>query len=86
MMQTLRTDLTISMSDFKKNPAKVLRDAGRQPVAVLNHNRAAFYMVDPELFEALLDEVADAQLLPLLKQRIENAARGQRIEVEIDQV
>ncbi len=30
-MQILFTDLTISMSDFKKNPAKVLRDAGQKP-------------------------------------------------------
>jgi hypothetical protein len=28
------------MSDFKKNPAKVLRDVRSQPVAVLHHNEA----------------------------------------------
>ena len=85
-MQSLLTDLTISMSDFKKNPAKVLRDAKTQPVAVLSHNKAAFYMVDPELFEALIDEVEDAQLLPMLKARIASAAKGRYIEVDIDTV
>ena len=85
-MQSLLTDLTISMSDFKKNPAKVLRDAKTQPVAVLNHNKAAFYMVDPALFEALIDEVEDAQLLPMLKARIASAAKGRYIEVDIDTV
>ena len=85
-MQSLLTDLTISMSDFKKNPAKVLRDAKTQPVAVLNHNKAAFYMVDPVLFEALIDEVEDAQLLPMLKARIASAAKGRYIEVDIDSV
>jgi PHD/YefM family antitoxin component YafN of YafNO toxin-antitoxin module len=44
-MQTIYADTTISMSEFKKNPAAVLREAGNRPVAVLNHNRAAFYMV-----------------------------------------
>ena len=83
-MQSLLTDLTISMSDFKKNPAKVLRDAKTQPVAVLSHNKAAFYMVDPVLFEALIDEVEDAQLLPMLKARIASAAKGRYIEVDID--
>ena len=29
-------DYSISMSDFKRNPAQVLRDAGEKPVAVLN--------------------------------------------------
>ena len=85
-MQSLLTDLTISMSDFKKNPAKVLRDAKTQPVAVLSHNKAAFYMVDPVLFEALIDEVEDAQLLPMLKARIASAAKGRYIEVNIDTV
>ena len=54
-MEKLLTDLTISMSDFKKNPAKVLREAGEQPVAILNHNKAAFYLVEPGLFEAMLE-------------------------------
>ena len=85
-MQSLLTDLTISMSDFKKNPAKVLRDAKTQPVAVLSHNKAAFYIVDPELFEALIDEVEDAQLLPMLKARIASATKGRYIEVDIDTV
>ena len=75
-MQSLLTELTVSMSDFKKNPARVLREAKTQPVAVLNHNKAAFYMVDPVLFEALIDEVEDAQLLPTLKARIASAEIG----------
>jgi len=85
-MQSLLTDLTISMSDFKKNPAKVLRDAKTQPVAVLSHNKAAFYMVDPVLFEALIDEVEDAQLLPMLRARIASAAKGRYVGVDIDSV
>lgn len=85
-MQTLLTDLTISMSDFKKNPAKVLRDAGSKPVAVLSHNKTAFYMIEPELFEALMDEVEDMQLLPLLKQRIKSAEKGNYKIVDIDAI
>ncbi len=83
-MQTLLADLTVSMSDFKKNPAKVLRDAGSQPVAVLSHNKAAFYMVDPSLFEALVDELEDAQMMPLIKARY--AQRDRAIEVDIDAI
>lgn len=81
-MQTLHAELTVSMSDFKKNPAKVLREAGHQPVAVLSHNKAAFYMVDPEVFEALMEDLADARITPLLKQR--QAQRDQAFEVDVD--
>jgi antitoxin StbD len=53
-MQTLLTELAISMSEFKKNPAAVLRQAAGRPVAVLNHNRVGFYLLEPTVYEALL--------------------------------
>lgn len=83
-MQTIFTDLTISMSDFKKNPAKVLREAGQKPVAVLNHNKPAFYMVEPQMFEALIEQLADSQLMPLIKARM--AQRDSAVEVSIDEI
>jgi len=61
-MESIFAEMTVSMSEFKKNPASVLRQAGSRPVAVLNHNKAAFYMVEPRLFQALLDELAGQEL------------------------
>ena len=66
-METVLSDLTVSMSDFKKNPAKVLRDAGKKPVAVLNHNKAAFYMIAPDVYEDLLESVYDRETKPLIQ-------------------
>jgi len=81
-MQTILADLSISMSDFKKNPAQVLRTAGEKPVAVLNHNRPAFYMVSPKLFAALIEEVADRELLEIVRRRLERV--DEAIEVDLD--
>lgn len=53
-MQTLLTELAISMSEFKKNPAAVLRQAQGRPVAVLNHNKVDFYLLTPGLLQQLL--------------------------------
>ena len=61
-METLMTQQTVSMSEFKRNPASVLRSANRRPVAVLSHNKTAFYRVEPALFEAMLDQMADRDL------------------------
>lgn len=83
-MDTLYAERTISMSEFKKNPAQVLRAAGEMPVAVLNHNRPAFYMITPNLFEALVEELADRDLLELARRRL--ASRDAAVEVDIDQV
>ena len=83
-MDTIYADYSISMSEFKKNPAQVLRTAGEKPVAVLNHNRPAFYMVTPKLFEALIEELADRDLVELVRQRL--ARKETAIEVDVDQI
>ena len=83
-MEAIFTDVTVSMSEFKKNPAVVLREANSRPVAVLNHNKAAFYMVEPALFKAMLDELADHELHQKVLARMQERSRA--IEVDIDDV
>ena len=83
-MESIFSDNTVSMSEFKKNPAAVLRDAKRRPVAVLNHNKAAFYMVEPALFEAILEELSDQALYRTVLSRM--GERASAIEVDIDAI
>lgn len=83
-MQAVLTNLAVSMSELKKNPAKVVRDAGGEPVAVLNHNKPAFYMIDPAMYEEIMEKLADIELLPLLTERL--ARKGEAIEVDIDEL
>lgn len=81
-METILADVSVSMSEFKRNPAAVLREAKHRPVAVLNHNRAAFYMVEPPLFEALMEELADRELHRKVLRRM--ADKSKAIEVDLD--
>ena len=81
-MHTLFADETVSMSEFKKNPAAVLREAGTGPVAVLNHNAAAFYMIRPALMQAICEALDDINLAKLVRRRLDDGAR--LIPVELD--
>lgn len=83
-MDVIYADYSVSMSEFKKNPAEVLRNAGEKPVAVLNHNRPAFYMVTPKMFEAMLEEIADKELISKVRTRLESLADA--VEVDIDKI
>ena len=83
-MNAIFADYSISMSEFKRNPAQVLRSAGEKPVAVLNHNRPAFYMITPKLFEALVEHLADRDLVELVRNRL--ATTGDAIEVDLDEL
>lgn len=83
-MDVIYADLSISMSSFKKNPAEVLRNAGEKPVAVLNHNRPAFYMVTPRLFKAIIEEMGDRDQVDLARKRL--ARKDTAIKVDIDEI
>jgi antitoxin StbD len=83
-MESIYSDITVSMSEFKKNPAAVLRDAKSRPVAVLNHNKAAFYMVEPALFEAMLEELSDQALYRTVLSRM--SERASAFDVDIDAI
>ena len=83
-MDVIYADYSVSMSEFKKNPAEVLRNAGEKPVAVLSHNRPAFYMVTPKMFEAMLEEIADKELISKGRTRVESLADA--VEVDIDKI
>lgn len=83
-MESVFSDLSISISEFKKNPAETLRKAGARPVAVLSHNKPAFYMVEPKLFELMLEQLADLDLADLVAARMK--MKDKAIEVDIDAI
>ncbi|MBK6982062.1 MAG: type II toxin-antitoxin system Phd/YefM family antitoxin [Betaproteobacteria bacterium] len=75
-METVLASRSISISDFKKNPSKAVREAGPHPIAVLSHNRPAFYLVEPKLFEALIDHLEDVELAELAAKRVASGERA----------
>lgn len=83
-METILADVAVSMSEFKRNPSAVLRQANHRPVAVLNHNRAAFYMLEPALFEAMMDALADQALYRTAASRLADKTRA--VEVDLEQL
>lgn len=81
-MQLILADVAVSMSEFKKNPAAIIREANNRPVAVLNNNKAAFYMIEPELFEAIIEEISDRDLYNKVLARIGDKSGA--VEVDLD--
>ena len=81
-METILSGLSVSMTEFKKNPNEALRESGGQTVAVLSHNKPAFYMVPPERYEAMLEEIDDLRLVRVVKARLKQKDRA--IKVTLD--
>lgn len=56
MEQVLATR-SVSITELKRSPSAVLEQAGAEPVAVLNHNRPAAYLLSPEVYESMLERL-----------------------------
>jgi antitoxin StbD len=69
MMQRVDADLVVSISNLKKNPSAVFDQAGSATVAVLNHNRVVGYLLSPDVYEAIMEELDDHRLSAIIAER-----------------
>lgn len=60
MIKKVLTKMTTSITDFKKNPNEIVAQAGGQPFAVLTNNRPSFYVVPPEVYERVAEQIEEA--------------------------
>lgn len=66
----------VSISDLKKNPSAVIEAAGGFPVAVLNRNTPAAYLVPAKAWEELMDRLEDIELAELVRARADETPVG----------
>ena len=87
-MQAVLAETSIGITELKKNPSAVIREAGDETIVVLHHNKPSAYLVPAHSYEALMDVLDDLQLLPLVQQRIASwrAERSNVTEVSRDEL
>lgn len=56
-MEQVLASRSVSITELKRSPSAVLEQAGSEPVAVLNHNRPAAYLVPPHVYGAMLERL-----------------------------
>lgn len=81
-MYQVLADYSVSISELKKNPSSLLLKASGSPIAVLNHNKPAAYLVPAETYEAMMEILADYELSKVVESRLED--KDQAIEVSLD--
>lgn len=81
-MHQVLADLSVSISELKKNPSSLLTLANGSPIAVLNHNKPAAYLVPAETYEAMMDLLEDAELARLVEQR--RGEKDNAVTVQLD--
>ncbi|HXV22180.1 MAG TPA: type II toxin-antitoxin system prevent-host-death family antitoxin [Desulfuromonadales bacterium] len=68
-MERLYARASVSISDLKKNPSRIIHEAEGTPVAILNHNKPSAYLVPAEAFEALMEKLEDYELSRIVEER-----------------
>lgn len=81
-MRQILADFSVSISELKKNPSALLSQASGSPIAVLNHNKPAAYLIPAETYEALMDMIEDYELAQLVEKR--RGDKDQAITVSLD--
>ena len=81
-MRQVLSSCSASISELKKNPTALLNDAEGAPVAILNHNTPAAYLVPAETYEWLMDRLEDFELAQIVRERSDE--KPEAIEVNLN--
>lgn len=72
-MEQVLASRSVSITELKCSPSAVLEQAGSEPVAVLNHNRPAAYLLSPRVYEAMLERL-NADLRAAIQQGVDSGS------------
>ena len=81
-MQPILANYTASITELKKSPTQLLKDAGDEAVAILNHNVASAYLVPSALYEKMMDIVDDYQLRKTVEERLNDGETPIRVNLD----
>ena len=83
-MKQVLSNLSASITELKKNPSALLKQASGEPVVILNHNKPTAYLIPAETYEALMDRLEDLELGAIVRQRA--IEKPDAIEVDLDEL
>lgn len=69
MKQRICPEVSVSLSDFKKDPISAVETGNGLPVAVLIQEKPEFYCVPADVFEAMIERIEDQELVQLIESR-----------------
>lgn len=81
-MQPILANYTASITELKKSPTQLLKDAGDEAVAILNHNVASAYLVPSALYERMMDIIDDYHLSQIVKERLSDDEEPIRVNID----
>lgn len=83
-MNTILANYTASITELKKSPTELLKNAGDEAIAILNHNSPSAYLLPAKTYEKLMEIVEEYQLSKIVEERLNDGEKS--IKVDIDEL
>ena len=81
-MEHILSEYTVSITELRKAPGELLKQAAGQTVAILSHNKPAGYIVSPETYRAMLDGMVDKALGKIVEKRKGSLRKAQVVKLD----
>lgn len=81
-MEHIKANLSVSVSELKKSPTALLNKANGEPIAILNHNKPAAYLIPASAYNLFVEILEELELTNLVKKRL--LEKTQAIEVKLN--
>ncbi|MGE4512120.1 MAG: type II toxin-antitoxin system prevent-host-death family antitoxin [Sulfurimonadaceae bacterium] len=81
-MQPILANYTASITELKKSPSQLLKDAGNEAVAILNHNVPSAYLVPSALYEQMMEIIDEYYLAKEVEKRLRDDQKPIRVELD----
>lgn len=81
-MQAILSNYTASITELKKSPSQLLKDAGNEAVAILNHNVPSAYLVPSELYANMIDIIDDYYLAKEVEERLTDNTEALKVDID----
>ena len=81
-MHPIYANISASISELKKNPTALLMEAAGQPIAILNHNKPAAYLIPSDMYVEILELLEEAGLRDLIAERLRESSQSIRVKLD----
>ncbi len=80
-MKTILANYTASITELKKSPSELIKNAGNEAIAILNHNTPSAYLVPSHLYEKMMDIIDDYNLSQKVKERLNDGEEPVKVDL-----
>jgi antitoxin StbD len=68
-MHSILTNFSASITEFKKQPSALIKEAKGETIAILSHNTPIAYLIPADAYETILEQIEDCKLTKIAKKR-----------------